>query len=61
MIGICVLGMILWNAVQDTQLCKYYKRTFFVGVLLLFTPIYLLQVPNQFLDDEDSIQCSIVQ
>ena len=61
LVSICVLDMISWNALQDTQPFKYYKRTFFVGALLLFTPVYLPQVPNQLLDDECSIQCSIVQ
>ena len=37
------------------------QKDVFVGALLLFTPIYLLQVPNQLLDGEYSIQCSIVQ
>ena len=35
-VGICVLGMISWNALQDTQPCKYYKRNFLIGALLLF-------------------------
>ena len=60
-VGIFVMGMIAWNALQHTQPRKYYKMTFFVGALLLFTPIYLLQVLNQLLDDEYSIQSSIVQ
>ena len=54
-VGICVLGMVSRNALQDTQPCKYYKRTFFVGALPLFTLVYLQQVPNQLLDDEYSI------
>ena len=29
MVGICVLEMISWNALQAKQLCKYYKMTFF--------------------------------
>ena len=57
-VGICALGMISWNALQDTQPCNHYNCLFFVGALLLFTPIYLLQATNQLLDVEYSIQCS---
>ena len=28
-VGICVLGMISWNALQDTQPCNCHKITFF--------------------------------
>lgn len=47
-VGICVSGMISWNALQDTQ-PRRIQNDIFVCALLLCTIIYLLQVPNQLL------------
>ena len=62
-VGICVLAMISWNALQHTQSCNHHKTIFFcvVGALLLCIPIHLLQVPTQLSDAEYRIQCSAVQ
>ena len=44
-VGVCVLG-ISWSAFQDTAM-QLQNAIFFVGALLLWTSIYLLQIPNQ--------------